>query len=360
MYSLEEPTQSDKEYYCNNICDINRVRNNIEAYVNNTKSLQITVSNLTVNIAIIQDSITDAFLRDLLEDDNLKKLLCGNIDYLKTVVADIEQKRLGKHYSLKDFYYHRLTKTHIENLIGRQLIDNDTVDITKAILYDIFVTEGYENEEIFNKDGFVKSLDLRVCPYCGRAYIYSVDNLHRMNGTHTVKPQIDHFFPKSKYPYLALSYQNLIPVCTTCNAIGAKGDNEPIIENVLRFPYPYRFKDSDIQFHCIFMGTDLFKDENFCVSISYSNSILEDGCKKILSLNDLYAYHNHEAREIYAQIDLLLSKATKYYKKLSLPESMFAITPQMVLGFSFSNDASRNELLYRFKHDLYFQFLYNI
>ena len=31
------------------------------------------------------------------------------------------------------------------------------------------------------------------------------------------KKQIDHFFPKRKYPFLALCYYNLIPSCDICN-----------------------------------------------------------------------------------------------------------------------------------------------
>ena len=35
----------------------------------------------------------------------------------------------------------------------------------------------------------------------------------------SIRPQLDHFLPKSKYPLLALSFYNLIPVCPECNRI---------------------------------------------------------------------------------------------------------------------------------------------
>ena len=40
-----------------------------------------------------------------------------------------------------------------------------------------------------------------------------------------MRPQFDHWFPKKKYPLLAISFYNLIPCCTYCNS-SVKGDIE--------------------------------------------------------------------------------------------------------------------------------------
>ena len=53
----------------------------------------------------------------------------------------------------------------------------------------------------------LNSLNLSVCPYCNRQYIFGTDNNRKVGA------QFDHFYSKSKYPYLALSFYNLIPVC---------------------------------------------------------------------------------------------------------------------------------------------------
>lgn len=360
MYSLSEPSKQQKIKYVTNICDISKLRTTIESYVKHSHCFRLKVQNIEVNVAVQANSITDKFLRNLLVNDNLKKLLCGNIDYLKSVISNFDSQRVNANISEYNFYYKAPTINHIEHIIGRQLQNNDTVDIPIAILRKIFIEDGYENGEVFDKSAFIRSLDLRICPYCGRAYIYFIENAYRKKGPHIVKPQIDHFFPKSKYPYLALSYQNLIPVCTTCNSIGAKGDNEPLLNGSLRFPYPYRFKENDIHFKCIILGIHYYDDENFKITITYSNNVLEEGCKDILSLNSLYEYHNHEAKELYNQISILASKAKKYYENMGISQSYLMITPQMVLGFAFSPKASRNELLYRFKKDLYEQFTENI
>ena len=55
-------------------------------------------------------------------------------------------------------------------------------------------------------------LGISVCPYCNRQYITTA-----VYGRQSVRPQIDHFFCKKDYPYLALSINNLVPSCSVCN-----------------------------------------------------------------------------------------------------------------------------------------------
>lgn len=58
-----------------------------------------------------------------------------------------------------------------------------------------------------------KELGVKTCPYCNREYTFS----HSLNNGREVHPEFDHFYPKSKYPYLALSFYNLVPSCHSCN-----------------------------------------------------------------------------------------------------------------------------------------------
>lgn len=48
-----------------------------------------------------------------------------------------------------------------------------------------------------------------VCPYCDGP---------------NIAPELDHYYPKSKFPFLSCSPLNLVPACHLCNQIGAKGD----------------------------------------------------------------------------------------------------------------------------------------
>ncbi|WP_054721085.1 hypothetical protein [Marinifilum fragile] len=83
---------------------------------------------------------------------------------------------------------------------------------------------------------YFKKLGVNACPYCNRIFINPTKRLNRRkltplrekfdNQTYewikghnpNLKPDIDHFYSKEKYPYLAISLYNLIPCCTICNS----------------------------------------------------------------------------------------------------------------------------------------------
>lgn len=117
---------------------------------------------------------------------------------------------------------------------------NAIINEFKALNQDGFNTfKDYmigQYEELFynRKIGkwLAKELDVRTCPYCNRQYTFTVEV-----GTKNIRPEFDHFYSKSNYPYLALSFYNLIPACPTCNHI--KSD-DPIDKN----PYFDGFNDN--------------------------------------------------------------------------------------------------------------------
>lgn len=56
-----------------------------------------------------------------------------------------------------------------------------------------------------------EQLGVEVCPYCNRMYTTT------LFGKNKIRPDFDHFYPQSKYPYLTVSLFNLIPSCSMCN-----------------------------------------------------------------------------------------------------------------------------------------------
>lgn len=57
-----------------------------------------------------------------------------------------------------------------------------------------------------------------TCTYCNRIYTLTVIPKGKSHKNGIIRPQFDHWFSKSKYPVLALSYYNLIPCCPICNS----------------------------------------------------------------------------------------------------------------------------------------------
>ncbi|WP_445947085.1 HNH endonuclease, partial [Shewanella sp.] len=76
-----------------------------------------------------------------------------------------------------------------------------------------------------------------TCPYCNLETI----SIIQTNDKGKMLLSLDHFYPKSLYPYLALSFYNLIPSCHNCNS-NIKQDKNFTIETHIN-PYLESFND---------------------------------------------------------------------------------------------------------------------
>ena len=64
-------------------------------------------------------------------------------------------------------------------------------------------------------DALCSANSLSFCPYCNSETVYAVSTDEDFG---RIRVDIDHFFPRWKYPYLALCICNLVPSCTRCNS----------------------------------------------------------------------------------------------------------------------------------------------
>lgn len=143
-------------------------------------------------------------------------------------------------------------------------------------------------ERVRNKFGpeLLRKLDVKVCPYCNRQFINMVD------GRRTIKAELDHFYPKSRYPYLALSFYNLIPSCSVCNH--AKGEDEIDIH-----PYEDDFQSHNVNFTIDSLMRCLSESqENWNVSLSIEHDSIGERNIDTFALNQLYSQHKDLARDI--------------------------------------------------------------
>ena len=104
--------------------------------------------------------------------------------------------------------------------------------------YDKFAT----NNGKWNRHKFLTMLGVEVCPYCNRQYItsYSEDNKNTPKKT---TADLDHYYLKSKYPFLALSLYNFIPSCQICNRTHKGDDDRETI-----YPYEESFDEYGVKF----------------------------------------------------------------------------------------------------------------
>lgn len=206
-----------------------------------------------------------------------KKIILGNYDFLKACtdknnlylqkynqVAKTEKKVELKIFDKKDGWVFNRKKKKF-----RQLSFKDFM--LEFLGYDDFCN-GYEiskfgkkrTQEIngWNAYFFTKELDVNVCPYCNREYVFTIGNIKSKCG----RPQIDHFFPKAEFPFLSCSLFNFVPSCSLCN-VAKKNKYNLNKENEIVYPYNEGFEE--------ILDDDTIKKRAYFCAIPGPNGVYE-------------------------------------------------------------------------------------
>jgi hypothetical protein len=179
-------------------------------------------------------------------------------------------------------------------------------EIKNLINNFVCIEDDYEKDfkERFNffyeklRDKFGEKLqkenEIYICPYCEKNYINLVETENK-----TIKPDLDHFYPKSKYPFLACCIENLIPACQVCNS-RLKGDKEisinPFENRVFEdFEFSYNGNQIYLKNYLELQEKEEVKNylETFKIQEVYSThtEILEDIQIKFKKYNDIKRKH---------------------------------------------------------------------
>lgn len=275
-----------------------------------------------------------------------------------------KKKKIGR--ETKAFLKYLLIRNHLSFLLN---CPADKLDKLSCIFFKKFprlkekesrlyreVTRIFVNEyeKIFSKEDFIKALDIKVCPYCNRSYVKCIDNNENKA---LIKGQIDHFFSKKEYPFLAVSRFNLIPSCSDCNGVGGKFMTD-VSENKLI--NPYLLEDADgIQFKM-----EIFRSHfaNFEQCENSIRIIVEEangaGLKQnieVFHLQEIYQSHCDVAAEIYLKGKLKMPSIYRQ-KIINIMKPIMPITEynfnQLILGIEDNPQQFKNKSLSKFKADL--------
>lgn len=210
------------------------------------------------------------------------------------LVADVNPSTIANQLSL----YSKQTK-QLDNL-DFNLTEED-VDIVLSKLFRNFFYELFFNDEFIWKkitddcfsrkdfhEKFKKENSLSVCPYCDIDTIISDGNI-----------VIEHFLPKSKFPFLSMHPNNLISCCQGCNgSYGKKTDYAIPIAN----PYTHQIGD--------LVSFDIDK-YNHKIKLNAIASIEVDNYLDLMQLKQRYGKD-----EIFEQIDLKFKVIFKQWRRL--------------------------------------------
>lgn len=151
----------------------------------------------------------------------------------------------------------------------------------------------HPDKELKVSTWLTKELGVMTCPYCNREYAIP----RKLRRGREVHPEFDHFYPKSRYPYLALSLYNLVPSCHTCNHLKME-------DRVDINPYFKSFDDEGLRFTLVDMVTGemvagkmqdhwVFDPSNVEVKIENANENVN-----VFGLEDVYSGHTDVVADI--------------------------------------------------------------
>jgi 5-methylcytosine-specific restriction endonuclease McrA len=173
--------------------------------------------------------------------------------------------------------------------------ENSSNSIFQALLA---LHNTYEN---FSKDWNNKIVDVvgtRTCLYCNREYIINYTDKTETKTT----AELDHFYPRSLYPFLSISFFNLIPSCKICNS-KLKGDYDTFKYKIL-YPHIQNLNDN-MQFKLTIIRSGFINNKNdFDINLDVKNNEALNS-KKLFRLETLYQEHKDivleliQKREIY-------------------------------------------------------------
>lgn len=190
----------------------------------------------------------------------------------------------------------KLVKRKDDN--GNDLAHPETLwlhkEITRCLRYD------HIQSKVF--PFFMRQLGIKTCVYCNAQYAITTKDNQALY-------QLDHFYPKSRYPYLSSSFFNLQPCCSICNI--HKSDSNGIIYGEYNISM-WKEKDDDQNDYFKFeiepsslasyqINHDIDKIDIKFLPIHPLQSELEELTKEVdktFKLSDLYHEHNDVVEEV--------------------------------------------------------------
>ena len=152
--------------------------------------------------------------------------------------------------------------------------------------------------KVFDYDGLIsgnadfsyelsKRKKARTCTYCGREYIFTVENLSDEDKLKQIaRPDFDHWLSHELYPMLALNYCNLIPSCPICNRI-VKGTK---LMEIGKYVHPY-INTTEPKFRFSYKLLDFDRQQGEVIIVNDSDP-MEKATIELFQLRALYRYHS--------------------------------------------------------------------
>ncbi|CAI8764933.1 hypothetical protein [Chryseobacterium sp. IT-36CA2] len=265
--------------------------NIIEARDTHTEKLKSLIFSRATNSTypLIKNFLTESRIEQIL-NTSPKKLYQLQLAFLRNIIP---------HFVYEDWLkFIVITKTrdfNVEETRLKGIFDAIYKEVNRIFDYDNFCEKKVKKYCAYN---LAEKLDIPTCVYCNRIYTKTVVKKDKKK---VIRPTFDHWYPKSKFPLLALSFYNLIPSCSVCNS-GVKGSTpfslsthfHPYFKNPqkeLKYTFSYDHKDySKFTFKIITDDKDDFsKDSVDAFELEAIFKAHEDEIEDLRNIKDAYS-----------------------------------------------------------------------
>lgn len=263
-----------------------------------------------------------------------RDLILASHECLQNCVRDLEKNNSGMWGSWKKL------QDKINEKEKNEELEQEIKSLKQEVKIFSRMHNYYDSRIKKNQDNVKLNLEIlgkvHVCPYCNRDYIN--ERNCKFPGGH-----LDHFFPRSKYPFFAICLYNLIPCCAICNTKKRTDDLHVS---------PFRKTNVNSNFEFEFELNEGFWAPNLLSSDQEVENDIE-----ILGLREAYKIHKDELT--------LIAKKREEYSKLYekhlsniLDEDLnniYTSVEDLIFGEMKSCDAERyqNTPLSYLKHQFY-------
>ena len=346
MYRIKWPDNRTLQNHYDFFAPI--VLSSIDEYLTGKVLSHTIPRSITVSIKIKSGEETESVLKLFKDPDVLRILICGSLEDMVSLVC-LLNRRIPS-----DANREPMKKSRYDNGDYLKYIETGEtyIDHFYTIIKDIFVSI-YDNSEF--KLAFCKQHNLRHCPYCGMgetAVGHSPDV--------TTKPPIDHFLPKSVYPFFSVNYFNLIPCCSICNDLSHKAENNPLDGSLTKWYMmnPYGFDSSQIVYNLKCDQEPGLYADDYELDPNYAQEGWYVGYERWLGIYSRYKnYYKDDLAPMLERIRSIGPALRQYHLRYGMPVSAIDDQELSIVGFHLNDEEAHRHVRYKLIKDMYISLL---
>ena len=308
--------------------------------------------NEKVKMMLMPGSKAESFIKHCIKSDHfMRVLLSGDMSQLGAMFQVL------KNWVGNDWELRKLSDQDKLNLSQQQRNGAGPFCHFHTVVKHIFVDTLYE--KALDKVWIFKGKLLKYCPYCGDATVALTEHVG-VDGNNVVsKTVLDHYLPKSEFPYFAVNIFNLFPCCERCNSDVKKGDKMPMEKDVAGINrslimYPHDFDESRLKFVYVPPTPQHPNDD---IELACADAYLEKGYKRILGLEELYKNYKNEARNMIDRANNYITLYAMNYGRQTygFDKRFMDFYVKTILSFDPLKDKPKEVERYKFKIDIFRQ-----